>query len=275
MLNRLALTVAGLGMIVSMSGCTIDPSIRERIRETRLRNFLPPPPSEEMRSELGTVRVSEVPTDIKAVFTGPAMGASQGASRGAAMGSAGLIAFAAEGGPLGGLLVVFLPVAALVGAVAGAANAEPAATVDEKATLLKGALEDLKVPEAVRGCVDDALAQRTSPLGAVVSSDDGASTILEVVVEKFGLATPWGINRPGSFVMTERTRLIRSSDGTEIYKHWLTYRGPARPFDDWVAQSPTTLREEAARACRELAERLVDEVFLLYLTGADLRRGRR
>ncbi len=126
-------------------------------------------------------------------------------------------------------------------------------------------MEELKVPEIFGRCVSDRLRERTSTPGDRVSSDDPVSTVLEVVVEQFGLAGPWLINPPLSFVLTERTRLIRASDGTELYGHSLTYRGRARPLDDWVAQNPATLREEAERACSELAERLVDEVFLLYL----------
>jgi hypothetical protein len=50
----------------------------------------------------------------------------------------------------------------------------------------------------------------------------------------------------------------------ELYGHWLTYRGRPRPLNEWVAW-PALLNEEATRACRDLAERLTDEGFLLYL----------
>lgn len=75
----------------------------------------------------------------------------------------------------------------------------------------------------------------------------------------------WYINPPLRFVMTERTRVIRAADVAEVYTHRLTWRGQLRSLDDWVARDVAAVREEAKRACRDLAESLVDEVFLLYL----------
>src|SRR4029077_4565739 len=144
----------------------------------------------------------------------------------------------------------------------GTPSAEPAAKVEEKETALRVAMEELKVPETFRRCVTDRLPERTSTPGGRVSSEEPASTILEVDVEQFGLDGPGlQINPSLSFVLIERPRLTRASDGPELYGHWLTYRGQPRPLDDWVSQNAARLREEAARACRELAERLVDEVF--------------
>ena len=201
------------------------------------------------------------------LFTGPAKGAGEGAARGAARG-----AWAVCVG-LGCLLLS--PPAALIGAVVGAARAESAAEVEAKGKALKAAMEELKVPETLRRCAGDRLREQMATPGSRVLLGEPASTILDVVVEQFGLtaAQPPGermlINPPLRLVLTERTRLIRAADGTELYGHWLTYRGRPRPLEDWVAQNPMLLREEAERACRELAERLVDEVFLLYLPGAE------
>jgi hypothetical protein len=162
-----------------------------------------------------------------------------------------------------------IPPAALVGAVVGAARAEPAAKVEEQEKAFKAAMEELKVSETFHRCVGDRLRELTSAPGSRVMFEEPTSTILEVVVEQLGLAGGERINPPLSFVLTERTRLIRASDGTELYGHWLTYRGRPRPLEDWFVQDSMLLREETERACRELAERLVDEVFLLYLPGAE------
>ena len=90
--------------------------------------------------------------------------------------------------------------------------------------------------------------------------------MLEVTVETFGLdGDSWMINPPLRLAMTERTRMIRASDGAELYTHRFTWRGQLRPLDDWVAQAPTLLKKEAGWACQSLAESLVDEVFFLYL----------
>jgi hypothetical protein len=217
------------------------------------------------------VRLSEGDTQTAVVFTAPAKGVGEGAARGAGLGAGStVVGGAAAAGPYGLILgILLVPVGALVGTVVGAASAEPAAKVNEKERALKIAMEELKVPETFRRCVADALREQTSTPEGRVSSEQSPSTVLEVVVEEFGLAGPWLINPPLSFVLTARTRLIRASDGTELYGHWLTYRGRAQPLDDWALRNPAMLREESERACRDLAERVVDEVFLLYLPGRE------
>ena len=264
---RLHLSLALIAVVaITHSGCGIGDKVR--------RLNLPPPPSEDMRSHLGRVRLSEGGMQTAVLFTAPAKGAGAGMARGAGFGALVPIAGGGiYGGGYGAVLGILLaPVGALVGAVVGAASAEPAAKVEEKETALRVAMEELKVPETFRRCVTDRLPERTSTPGGRVSSEEPASTILEVDVEQFGLDGPGlQINPSLSFVLIERTRLIRASDGTELYGHWLTYRGQPRPLDDWVSQNAARLREEAARACRELAERLVDEVFLVYLPSDERR----
>ncbi len=263
---RLHLSLALIAVVViTHSGCAIGDTMR--------RLYLPPPPSEDLRSQLGRVRLSDGGMQTAVLFTAPAKGAGAGMARGAGLGPLYTIGGGALGGGYGvGLGILLAPVGALVGAVVGAASAEPAAKVEEKEAAFRVAMEELKVPETFRRCVTDRLPERTSTPGGRVSSDEPASTILEVDVEQVGLdGFGLEINPSLRFVLTERTRLIRASDGTELYGHWLTYRGQFRPLDDWVSQNAARLREEAARACRELAERLVDEVFLVYLPSDERR----
>ena len=237
---------------------------------------LPPPPSEQMRSELGAVKVTAGSSDAAMVFVAPAEGAGGGAMRGAWLGFSSVagvgVGIAGAGGasPLGAAgaaVIVTAPLAAVMGAVAGAFAAEPAEKVPEK--VITRTLMELRIQEQVRGCVVSALREESPATAVTASEGEPASTRLEVSVEKFGLEDHWsrGLNPPLRFVMTERTRLVRASDGTELYVHWLTWRGQFHPLDDWAAQEATLLKEEAARACRSLAESLVDEVFLLYLPG--------
>ncbi len=228
---------------------------------------LPRPPSEDLRSRLGEVRVTAGSSDPAWVFTAPAKGAVSGALRGAGLGAAGTIGVGlATLNPYGAAAgIVLAPLGAVVGAVAGAASAEPAARVEEKETALKKAMEELKFQKVISDCVATALREQIGQAAVAAAPAESASTILEVTVEKFGLDGPWRINPPLTFVMSEHTRLIRVSDDAGLYSHLLTYRGRTRPLDDWVAEGSAKLREEAGRACRDLAERLVDEVFLLYL----------
>jgi hypothetical protein len=231
---------------------------------------LPPPPSEQLRAELGTVRVTSGSSDAAMVFVEPARGAGEGAMRGALIGFYNTMALGALLGPAGGFVIALAPLGAAMGAAAGSAAAEPAEQLKEKEAAIMRTLTELKIQEYVRGCVFSALREQSPDTAVTASEGERASTRLEITVEKFGLEDhsvlgARDINPPLRFVMTERTRMVRASDGTELYAHWLTWRGQFRSLDDWVAQETTLLKEEAGRACRSLAESLVDEVFLLYL----------
>jgi hypothetical protein len=260
-----AVALATAAIVVTHAGCATPGEPR--------RQRLPAPPSEVLRAQLGTVQLATGLPPPSLVFTGPARGPGEGAARGAGLGAGGTIVAGAEVGGWGlvaGLLLA--PVAALVGAIVGAAGAEPATTVERQATAVAAALEELRVPQILNDCVADRL--RESPPAGRPGSADGASTILEVTVEQVGLRGPPRITPPLTFILTERTRLIRASDGTELYGHWLTYQGRSRPLEAWLAEDGALLREEVGRACRQLAERIVDEVFFLYLPGGE-RSGRR
>jgi hypothetical protein len=267
--RSLALALVAV-FLLSQAGCaparSISPVVPGGGPDDPRREHLPPPPSEDLRSQIrGRFRLSgggDPPTALQ--LSGPARGAGQGAARGALLG--GLVpGVLCEVGPL----CVFywfplFPVGALVGSVVGAIWAPSVAQVEEEERALRLAME--KFPETFARRVADTLVTSVGP----TSQDGSASTILEVVIERFGLDGPPGvplINPPLAFFVTERTRLIRASAGTELYGHWLTYRGRERPIEYWTSQNYAMLREEAERASRELAERLVDEVFLLYLSG--------
>ncbi len=205
------------------------------------------------------------------VFKGPATGGLEGAWRGMRIGFVDPILVGAKlSGPGSGAIpflagVGLAPVGALMGGVVGAVAAQPKAKMEEKGAVIRTALNELKIQEAFSGCASSALRER-APHIARGSEGESSSTMLEVTVETFGLdGDSWMINPPLRLVMTERTRMIRASDGAELYTHRFTWRGQLRPLDDWVAQAPTLLKKEAGWACQSLAESLVDEVFFLYL----------
>jgi hypothetical protein len=202
------------------------------------------------------------------VFVGPAKGALEGAWRGTRV---GFLAPIAVGGVIGGPVflaagIALAPVTAVAAGVFGATEAEPASKVKEKEAVIRAAMSELKIQEAFRDCASAALREQ-APHIVVTSPGGSASMILEVTLEKFGLdGDTWDINPPLRLVMTERTRMIRAADSSELYTHRLTWRGQLRPLDEWVARDGTLVKEEARGACRGLAESLVDEAFLLYLT---------
>lgn len=137
---RLHLSLALIAVVViTHSGCTTDDKLR--------RMYLPSPPSEDLRSQLGRVRLSEGGMQTVVLFTAPAKGAGAGMARGAGLGPLyTIVGGGAVGGGYGVIAGIFLaPVGALVGAVVGAASAEPATKVEEKEAAFRVAMEELKV----------------------------------------------------------------------------------------------------------------------------------
>ncbi|HUM16826.1 MAG TPA: hypothetical protein VL086_14120 [Candidatus Nitrosotalea sp.] len=226
------------------------------------------PPSEDVRARLADVQVTAAPTEPTFQFEGPAKGAGGGARRGAGMGATGTMAAGAAAGGYGVLAgIVLAPVGALVGAIVGAAKAAPAEKVEQQERAVRDALQALKIEEGASACAEEAMRRQTPQTRIAAASSETASTIFEVAVERLGLTGPWTINPSLSFIMTERARLVRASDGAEIYSYRTVYLSRSRPLEEWLAADESALREEATRACHELAERLVDDVFLVYRPG--------
>lgn len=95
-------------------------------------------------------------------------------------------------------------------------------------------------------------------------SGKGLDTIIEVSVLNIALEGEWSINPPLTFLMTVRTKLIKVADGAVLYEHTLQYRGDKRKFTDWAINNAQPFREEFERAYQSLAEKIVEELFLLY-----------
>ena len=234
---------------------------------------LSPPPTERSRSQMRSVQLIDGPSDTRIVFSGPADGALEGAWRGARAGFLTTLAVGASVGSggqyaaLAGLGVMALaPVGALLGASIGAGKAEPAAKVKETETVIREVLLEWNVRERFRECVGSALRERAPHIVLAASESEPAEAILEITVEGAGLSGDTRlINPPLSVVLTERTRILRAANGPELYTHTLNWRGQLRPLDEWVAHNGALVKTDVERACRDVAEALVDEIFLLYL----------
>lgn len=167
---------------------------------------------------------------------------------------------------------------ALLGGLAGAERAEPAATVDEAEAALKTALVTLKVQEAMRDRVLR-LARNQTRRRFILLSEQGPTALdekvsyqslasagvdsaLEVSVVSFGLEGRWSINPEVALFMTLRTRLVRVGDGTLIYEATFEHKGEARTFAEWAANNAQPFRDALEAAYQSLAQRVVWELFL-------------
>src|SRR3990172_12569751 len=108
-------TRIGLGVIFLLGqvGCASRPYM------------LPPPPSEQVRAQFGTVGVVVARFVPPTALQEPARGAIAGAGRGIAIGMAAGVAGAS--GTYLGSGILLLPIIGLVGGIVGAATAPPAA----------------------------------------------------------------------------------------------------------------------------------------------------
>ena len=244
---------------------------------------LPPRPTEAERANFG--RLIVVTSDIipEPVMAIPAKGADAGAGRGAAFWTFGSVG----GGistlnPLGFALgIVLAPVAAIVGAGAGAAQALPEEQVEQAEAMLNTAFMSSDVQNRMRNAITRRLEAETlvitttlPRLGSATgeadryygaASDQGVESVLEVAVKVWGLYGLWYINPPLTFVMTLDARLISASDKAELHGLMLTYHGSALRFDEWAADNAARLEQQLELALEELAEKVVDEFFLLYM----------
>lgn len=262
-----------LVLLTGLAGCA---------QPTHVPRLLPAPPKESVR--LGLRSVALVPGRFPPKFDvvdGPAKGVGQGAARGALLGVAYTLGGGAFGGPIGLVASVFLtPVGAVGGGIVGGVTAESASKVEERVAaagrslLARQIQDDLVVRVAAIGREQTSstftlLADR-GPRSPGELADyrslvmEGIQAVLEISVVELSLRGRTGEIDPGlSLAVAVKTRLVRTDDDAQIYANSLTYSGgKGRTLVEWLDDAEQ-LRIEVDRACEIVAEKIVDEVFLL------------
>ncbi len=249
---------------------------------TTTSRLLPPPPGEDIRSGLTKVALASgrFPPKFE-IVDGPAKGAGQGAARGALLGAAYTIGGASLAGPIGLVASTFLvPVGAVGGSIVGGVTAESAARVEERAAAVARSLSARKIQNDLVDRVAEAGRDQTSAAFTVLTErsavnlngraeyrslvEDGIPTVLEISVVELSLRGRTAEIDPSlNLAMTVKTRLLRAADDTELYKSSLTYSGGrGRTLAEWLDDAEL-LRVEVDRATEIVAEKIVDEVFLV------------
>jgi len=266
--------------LVLQSGCAVTPY------------QLPSPPSEEIRARFGTIGIVSARFPPQPMLQLPAQGGLAGAGRGAATWSAtwGLAPFAAGGGGGGdGGGAILILAASVVGAtlggisgtVAGVITSEPTERVRVSEDALNDALAVLNIQESLRDRILSVARDRTREQVVILPdkgpaapgekvaygslAEAGIDTVVEVAVTDIGINGPWDVNPPLNFIMKASVRVVRTSADQEYYAAEYEYRRGELTFSGWAADNAEPFLVELDWAYRGIAEKVVEELFLIYL----------
>jgi hypothetical protein len=241
-----------LGMILYLVlvGCANDPHFS-------------PPPTAEVRASLGRVAVQSASSATNA-------GVEKPYTRGKAAAAGAMEAISgmgSSGGDFAGIAIVILPIAAVVGGTVGGMHGTPEAEAQAEWQVLSNTCATLDFQRALRRDVIMAMGKYTRiPVVQAgqsgVSTPRTADTLLELSVLQAGLAGKKYHDSPMTVFLKVQARLVRLSDGKELYKHVWLQAGSTKTYSQWASRDAALFRKELAYACRNVAVEMVREMFL-------------
>jgi hypothetical protein len=240
-------------------------------------------------------------------------GAAKGAAESAAGSAIILGALGATATGYAAVTLAFMaPYVIVVAAAASAAQGARTALPAEKAREIESTLNDTLAKLDAQRALADRLAaivksetwvqlrtvEAKGPAGTTDSptyaalGPAGVDAVIEIAVSEIGFlrcesldiyGNPNDLRCPPDFrrkpmvslYMLARARLVRVSDGTELFARQFRYASPHRDFAQWAADGGRMLAAEFERAYGELAGRINDELLLVApfelpnLTGFD------
>lgn len=284
-----------------VSGCAVAPSPPSAEMREKLGAVAIAPAQYVPQSNFATFAMSK-----------PA-GAAKGAAASAAgntiiLGALGATATGYAAVTLAFIAPYVIVVAAAASAAQGARTALPAEKAQEIESTLNDTLAKLDAQRALADRLRAAMKSETwvqlrpvdakgpagtteSPAYATLGSA-GVDTVIEIGVREIGFhrcesldiyGNPNDLRCPPDFrrkpmlslYMLAQARLVRVSDGTELFARQFRYASPHRDFAQWAADGGRILAAEFERAYGELAGRINDELLLVApfelpnLTGFD------
>lgn len=264
-------------LILFLHGCAATPAIYT----------MPPAEVEAARSDIHTVGVVLRPSPGEQVVAMPARGAGEGLVRGAAIGAAlpavvGFVSPVPGGAALG---VVLAPVGLVAGGVYGAVAALPPEVIDTAEQVLQQAVDRQdrdSLLELFQNEVQRLGNERTVHLFLPVDAQDAETlernafapeactvppidTLLEIRIERAGLIGAYRINPPVDVFVQMSARLIRIRDDQELLHEIVVCKSDEeKTLMEWSADGGHAFVEEFKGCAPELAEKIVDDLFLLY-----------
>ncbi len=254
---------------------------------------VPKPPSEEMRAQFGTIGIVPASSAPKIQFRpdfakGRLSGAGKGAGIGTGAGALYGLSIIARGGSCGGqacaAVAVIAAASAAVGAVAGgvvggiegAVNAVPKAEAKKIEATIKNGFDGIGIQKTMASIVLKNCSELPDHTFILLGKDDfmistqydfsllrekGINTILELNVKEGGFKEGKGKNPLIALFMKVHTRLIRTTDGKEIYSREFEYKSQKHHSADWLNSDAQLLREEINNCFKELPRQIVEELF--------------
>lgn len=250
---------------------------------------LPAPPSPEVREQLGRVAIVAVPDPPGTDFHTFATSKPEGVAKGSALGaSEGLIYALSEGAASGGggpyagaATAIAALLLALVGAVAGGVighqYAVPAEVATQAESRIRQAVAELRLSDevgshmwAMAGTRQD-LASRelvyfdsTAPApGLEALHDAGIDSVAAIEVREAGFEGGTGRDPTVHLYMTAHLRVTGTAEGSTRYERDFRFTGQDRRLQDWFSDGSRPLRQAIEGAVTSLAERMLDEMYLV------------
>lgn len=243
------------------------------------------------RIQLGRVAIVGARYEPELFFEGFAVGKGRGAVKGAAQGASSgtaqwLFHCTLESGfSLTPVCIGLAPVALVGGAMVGSVFGVLKATARRQAEALEYAINESQVKLEIQGALRDQLFGFTKAATnytvivvdsqGPVSADDivdygnlavrDIDTVLEVGVLSAGTVTDNRIPSRGFRVtLNVQARLIRASDGKQLYARVIRADSQIRSLSDWIRNDARLLLAEFEHVRNMAIARVLDDVFLVY-----------
>ena len=275
--NRYAvkILVSAIGLIYIVS-CSQTPKIYT----------MPPEHIEKIRSSLGTIGVTISSYSSKREIIKPAKGMTGGVARGFVVGATlpVVIGFASPvpGGTAIGVLIA--PFTAVAGSMYGITQAASAEDIEKAEVSGDKAIASLKEMNLSQTFIDEVVKLGKEHTGLrfvslsgkgprdpneVVRYDKpdtrGIDTILELRTEKAGLRGLYSFNPPSYAFIEVLARLIRTRDNEVIVSETIFCASEEeRTYTEWSQNEGRLFVDEFISCIPELAEKIVDDFFLVY-----------
>jgi len=173
---------------------------------------------------------------------------------------------AAIGGVIGGVY----------GGIKGAVDAVPKGESQRIEATVKNAFDGIGIQKTVAASVFKNSLELPDYVFVLLEQDDftistpynfnllrerAIGTVLELNVKGGGFKEGKGKNPLIALFMKVHTRLIRTTDGGEIYSREFEYKSPVRSSADWLDTDGRLLQEEIDNCFKELPSQIVEELF--------------